>query len=54
MLCKGGFYIPKHVLVHASGIDEKIINSDIKDGKLQTNQQGFIWYPELFMGVNSI
>jgi hypothetical protein len=37
-------YIPKRVLVNASGIDEKNVNADIKSGALKLNENGNIWY----------
>jgi len=41
-----GLYITKKQLHHSSGLDEKIIDKDIKDGVLQTaNDKGeLIWY----------
>jgi len=40
-----GLYITKKQLHHSSGLDEKIIDKDIKDGVLQTaSEKGeFIW-----------
>ena len=39
-------YIPKRVLVLASGIDEKTVNSDINNGILKLGESGYIWYRE--------
>lgn len=44
-------YIPKRVLVYASGIDEKTINADIKSGALRFNENGYIWYREAIQYV---
>ena len=39
-------YIPKWMLICASGIEERIVNSDIKDGILSLSKDGYIWYRE--------
>ena len=37
-------YIPKRVLIHASGIDEKTIDADIKNNNLKLTEDGYIWF----------
>lgn len=39
-----GLFLPKKLLISASGIDPKIIAADEKSGKLDFDEQGNIWY----------
>jgi len=43
---KKSLYIPKKVLIHASGIDKKIVDADIKNNILKMDENGYIWYRE--------
>ncbi len=44
MTKNNSLYIPKRVLVLVSGIDEKIIEADIRSSLLRINTEGLIWY----------